>query len=250
MKKLIDYKDQANRLRKQGLSYNEIRKTIPVSKSTLSLWLKGVLLSPKLKKRLYTKQIEFLSFGASSQKERRAREVQQIIESAEQEIQSPLDKETLRMMGAALYWAEGSKGKMLELTNSDPHLILFFVRWMKSIFGIEAQNLRARLNIYPQQDEAKIKKFWSDMTGIPVSSFGKSYVKPISTGYKKNNLYYGTIRVEVPKSVDMRYKVFGWIKGSLKGIDGSVRQVQRKWAPLVKVSRPVNLISDKPAPIA
>lgn len=39
-------------LRKQGLSYREIRKSINVSKSTLSLWLKDIELTEQQKKRL------------------------------------------------------------------------------------------------------------------------------------------------------------------------------------------------------
>jgi hypothetical protein len=234
-------KFKAIQLRKQGLSYNEIKKEVNVAKSTLSLWLKHILLKPKQRKRLYTKQIQILSRGPQSQKERRAREVENIIKDAEKEVRVPLTKETFHLMGAALYWAEGSKGKMFEISNSDPHLVLFIVRWIKSAFKISAQNLKARLNIYPQQNEKTIKKFWSELLGIPVENFGKSYVKPISKGYKKNNLYYGTIRIEVPKSVDTRYRVFGWIKAILKDIEPNIKLVQRKWQSLAKTSRPVNL---------
>ncbi|MEK7076963.1 MAG: helix-turn-helix domain-containing protein [Patescibacteria group bacterium] len=234
-------KQQAVRLRKKGLSYNEIKANINVSKSTLSLWLKNIPLLPAHKKRLYTKQIAILSRGASSQKERRARQVEQIIQEAGREIMLPISKETYRLMGAALYWAEGSKTKMFNITNSDPHFILFIVRWIESIFSIPPARLKARLNIYPQQNEIKIKKFWSDLTGIPLNNFGKSYVKPPSKGYKRNNLYYGTMRVEVPKSVDMRYRVFGWIKATLKDIEPKTALIQKKWQSLAKTERPINL---------
>ncbi len=130
----------------------------------------------------------------------------------------------------------------MALTNSDPHLILFFVKWLKIVFDIPANILRGRLNIYPQQNELVIKKFWSDLTGIPVKFFGKSFVKPYSTGYKKHNLYYGTMRVEVPKSVDMKHRTFGWIQAVLCAITPKVTHVQRRWQSLTKVSRPVNLL--------
>ena len=241
---MIDYnisKIKAVKLRKQGLSYNEIKKSVKVAKSTLSLWLKNIPLSAKHKKRLYTKQIVFLSRGAQSQKERRAREVKIIIENAEKEILPLLSIEAYRLMGAALYWAEGSKGKMFEITNSDPSLILFMVWWLNKIIGIPPNKLRARLNIYPQQNEKSIKKFWADLTEIKLENFGKSYIKPLSTGYKKNNLYYGTIRIEVPKSVDLRYRTFGWITGSLKKLKLDAKIAQRKWVRLSKVDRPINL---------
>ena len=234
-------KIKAIKLRKQGLSYNEIKVKIPVAKSTLSLWLKSIPLKEEHKQRLYTKQIQILSRGSQSQKERRFREVEKIIKNAELEIDMPLSFETYRLMGAFLYWAEGSKGKRFELTNSDPHLILFMVYWIGKIFNIPAKNLKMRLNIYPQQNESKIKKFWSELTGIPIKNFGKSYIKPFSKAYKKNNLYYGTARIEIPKSTDIRYRIFGWIKATLKQIETNVKLKQRKWESLKKTPRPVNL---------
>ena len=244
-KNYADLKKEAYRLRKDlGLSYNEIRRKLnsSVAKSTLSTWLKDIVLKPGHKERLYTKRIEVLSRGSQSQKERRSREIDKIITKAENQIRTPISKEAYRLMGAALYWAEGSKYNMFEITNSDPHLILFFVRWVEKIFGLPPKNLKARLNIYPQQDEAKIKKFWSKLTGIPIGSFGKSYVKPISKGYKRNNLYYGTMRVEVPKSVNMKHQVFGWINTTLKDISPEVDFVRTKWQSLKINKKIVNLI--------
>jgi len=234
-------KNNALALRKRGLSYNEIRREVKVSKSTLSQWLRSVRLKPEHKARLYTKQISILSKGSKSIKERRAKVVDLIIEKARAEIKQPISLEILRLMGACLYWAEGSKKKMCEFTNSDPFLILFFTNWLKEIFEIQPDALKARLNIYPQQNEAKIIRFWSDLTGIPKERFGKTFVKPISKNYKKNNLYYGTMRIEVPKSTDINYKIFGWIKAITTPFNHKVGMVQKKWQSLAKTSRPVNL---------
>ncbi|MBI2624250.1 helix-turn-helix domain-containing protein [Candidatus Parcubacteria bacterium] len=234
-------RQKAISLRKQGWSYREIRTEVAVSKSTLSSWLKGLPLKPEHKERLYTKQIAILSRGSQSQKARRQREVDAIIAAAKKEVRLPISHEVFRLMGVALYWAEGSKGKMLEITNSDPRLILFMVRWITSMFSILPTNLKMRLNIYPQQNETSIKKFWSDLTGIPISNFGKTFIKPRSKGFKKNNLYYGTARIEVPKSVDLHYRIFGWLQAALKNLDPEVAPTERKWQSLRNTVRPVNL---------
>lgn len=242
MKRNYDlFKNKAVRLRHQGLSYGEIRKKIPVAKSTLSVWLKGIRLNAEHRSRLYTKQIQLLALGSQSQRQRRARQVDIIISQAEKEIESPLPFAAYRLLGAALYWAEGSKSKRFELTNSDPHLILFIVRWIERVFKIPAPSLTARLNIYPQQNELAVKKFWARLTGIPLQNFGKSYIKPLSKNYKKNNLYYGTIRIEIPKSTDICYRIFGWVKAVLKDISPRVDHEQRFWKGLRATPRPVNL---------
>src|SRR3989344_5459980 len=241
MKANILLKSRAITLRKKGLSYNEIRKEIPIAKSTLSLWLRSIELKPEFKKRLYTKQIEILARGSRSQKERRMREVEEIIKEASGQIKLPISPDALCLIGAGLYWAEGSKGKRFQMANSDPFLILFMVQWIEKIFNISVRTLKARLNIYPQQNDLEIKKFWSNLTGIPLKNFQKSYIKPFSTGYKKNNLFYGTIRVEIPKSADLVCRTFGWVQGLLRDVKPQVELIQKKWRHLLNTPRPVNL---------
>ena len=202
---------------------------------------KTIPLSQEQKTKLYTKQIQILTLGPNSQRQRRIREINAILEKAKGEIQFPLSDQTLLLMGAALYWGEGSKGNKMQVTNSDPALILFTIRWIEKVFGISSRELKAKLNIYPQQNELLIKKFWSSLTGIPIKNFGKSYVKPFSKGYKKNNLYYGTIRLEIPKSSDIRHRIFGWIHAIIETITPSVEIIERKWGSLREVKRPINL---------
>ena len=235
-------KDQAILLRRSGHSYGEIKNKLGISKSTLSYWLKNVPLSSEQRERFYTKQVQILSMGPQSQKERRKIEIDKIINEASLEIKFPLSLDSYRLTGAFLYWAEGSKKSgRWQITNSDPYIILFMVKWLKDIFDIHPASLKAWLNIYPQQDDLEIKRFWSDLTGLPLENFGKSYIKPLSSGYKKNNLYYGTIRIEVPKSVDMKHKIFGWVKATLIDIESETELVKQKWQRLSGTERPINL---------
>ena len=91
---------------------------------------------------------------------------------------------SFKLAGAALYWAEGEKAKHFSIANSDPHLIKFMVCWLKDTLNVPPERIKAHLNIYHQQDEKKLKKFWSEVTGIPLENFGKSFVKPKSKNYK------------------------------------------------------------------
>lgn len=229
------------KLRKKGSSYREIGKELGVAKSTVRLWCINIPLSPGDRERLYTKQVLLLARGPNSQKERRVREVAKIISGAEKEIQIPLPVETYRLLGAALYWSEGSKTNGFSFSNSDPHFILFMTRWVKKVFGIPPKNLKAWLNIYSQQNDLELKQFWSQLTGIPFEKFGKSFIKPSNKGFKKNNLYYGTIRIKVPKGTDMRHRVFGWIKTVLKDVMPEVDLIQKEWKSLREVPRPANI---------
>ena len=235
-------KAQATKLRKSGLSYNEISKKIKVSKSTLSFWLKGIVLKPEQQERLYTKQVIILAKGPRSQKERRSQEIAQIIKKAGEEIAIPISFEAYKLFGAAIYWAEGSKTSSFGFTNSDPYLIIFMTQWLNRVFGISPNTLRAWLNIYEQQNERELKIFWSKATNIPIQNFGKSFIKPSGSGYRKNNLYYGTIKAIAPMGTDKRHQVFGWIKAVLKDIKPTIKVEQREWRAVGKTSRPANIL--------
>lgn len=242
MKNYATLKIEAIKLRKAGSSYGEIKKALNVSKSTLSYWLKGVLLTEEQKKRFYTDNVLALARGTQSQKERRLREIAGIIGEAKKEISESISLESYRLFGAALYWAEGNKKNTLGITNSDPYLILFMVKWFEKILGASPKtDMKVHLNIYPQQNEQDIKQFWAQLTGIPLENFGKTFVKPLSKNYKKNNLYYGTIKIKVHKGTDRRHKVFGWVKAVLKDIAPKTELTQQEWKRLTEVSRPINL---------
>lgn len=115
------------------------------------------------------------------------------------------------------------------------------VQWLEKILNVKPSVLKPYLNIYPQQDELALKKFWSDLTTIPLHNFGKSFVKPLSKGYKKNNLYYGTIKIYVPKGTDFMHMVYGWNKAVLQPLENIVNLTERKWRSLKETPRPVNL---------
>lgn len=228
-------------LRKKGFSYGEIRKKVGIPKSTLSYWLKDVALKEADKKRLYTNKLKKLIDGQYSQKSRRIKESDRIIKLAQDQV-SYLSDETIKMMGVALYWAEGTKGGLFEITNSDPMLVLFMVRWIKKVFDIDSRFLKARLNIYSAQDDGKIKNFWSRLCGIPLVNFTKSFIKPINKNYESKNLYYGTIKITIPKSTDLKLKVYGWLRASVSDLEKEKKINLGMWNQnLKKRQRPANV---------
>ncbi|MBU3964166.1 hypothetical protein KJ562_00300 [Patescibacteria group bacterium] len=201
-------------LRKQGLSYNEILQKVPVTKSSISFWCQGVELTPEQKERLNKKRERNLQriiiLGPKAIAKKRKKEIHKIKIEAKKEIHSLAPYE-FKIVGAMLYWAEGSKSGGVEITNSDPKLIKFMVRWLKQVCEAQPERLKARLNIHANQNDKKIKKYWSEITNIPISQFGKSYIKPEGTGHRKNILDNGVIRIRFG-SEDLRHRIMTWIK--------------------------------------
>ena len=234
-------KTKAISMRKDGKSYGEIGRTLGVAKSTLSFWLKDIPLSKAQRSLFYTERIRNLTEGPHGSRARRQREVEIITSKARAEISKELSFETQKLLGAGLYWAEGSKRGLMQITNSDPALMYFMVQWFAETFKVSPRTFKARLNIYSQQNETDLKGFWSNLCGIPLERFGKSYVKPSSKNVKKNNLYYGTIQVTVPKSSDMKCQIFGWLEGAILSQSKTVGKYIRQWGHLQDIERPINL---------
>ncbi len=210
------FRTKAEKLRVRGLSYKEIMEVIPVSKSTLSAWLQEIKLTAAQIKRLgglYDTQLRGAKANQKKSQERKERVRQESIK----DISSPTI-EMLRIAGAMLYWAEGNKTLKTGITNSDPAFVVFIVEWLQHVLHISPKQLSAHLNLHKGQDDIKSKKFWSALTGIPITNFGKTFIKPNGKGYRKNCLYYGTlqIRVKGTGTVLLRHKILGWIEGFIR----------------------------------
>lgn len=216
-----ELRELACKLRGEGLSYKEIRKKVPVSKSTISRWCNEIELTLEQKLRLGKKYDTSLK-GAKAVQGKRRLEVNNIISKAREEVGS-LKPEELKLMGAVLYWAEGNKSHFAGITNSDPGIIKVMMRWFREICKVPESKFKAQLHIHSGQDENMMKRFWSSETGIPLSQFCKSFVKKEGTGHRKNTLYNGTLKINIYDK-DLLYKILGWIEGVSLKICGRLAQ--------------------------
>ncbi len=151
-------KQKALKLRKLGHSYSQIKNSVSVSKSTLSLWLKEFPLSKS--------QIDLLR-GKNPQRIERFRNTMKAKKDNEEQI-----------AGLYLYWGEGTKTASctVAVTNTDPDVLRFFLKWL-DLFGVDTSKLRVVLHLYKDMDIQKETKFWSLYLKIPLSQFRKPYIK-------------------------------------------------------------------------
>lgn len=223
MKNLL--KAKAINLRRNGLSYSEIRKQVKVSKSSLSLWLRSVGLTNRQKQRLTEKKWASIRRGWEKWKNQRIKKTNAVNKEALEQIKKIYKtKEKLWLMGIMLYWAEGAKEKQYKLgqgvifSNSDFKMIKLFIRWLNYCLKIPED--RINFDIYIHDNNMyrlnEVRLFWSKVTGFPIKKFGKIYFKKhkINTLRKnKENNYYGLLRVKVSKSTYLNRRIAGWIEG-------------------------------------
>src|ERR1043166_7559731 len=105
-------KDSAIKLRLQGKSYGEILKILKIpSKGTLSVWFRNVKISQTAKKRLQNNIDLARKRGLFKFNENRTEKVKLENDASFKEAFNKIEKISLNdlaLIGAALYWAEGT----------------------------------------------------------------------------------------------------------------------------------------------
>ncbi|MEA3453197.1 MAG: hypothetical protein U9Q96_02600 [Patescibacteria group bacterium] len=217
MKLRLEDKIKAIELRIQGKTFGEIRKIIPnLPKSTLSGWLKNVKLT-KAQERKLKKNIEKAICGARvkaawTKRQKRIKQTELIAEQAKKELPY-LFKNPLFLVGLSLYWAEGTKfGEQIQFANSDARLIKIMMRWFKEICDVPEKKIRVHIYIHKIYSHENCEKFWSKVTGIPTTKFGKTTFKTTTHKVKKNLHYKGVCRIDI-NDVKLFRKIMGWQQG-------------------------------------
>ena len=74
----------------------------------------------------------------------------------------------LKIAGLILYWGEGAKttNKNVDLTNSDPLMIQFFLKMLREIYGVKEEKLKVLIYAYTNQNIKKLIDYWTEITGI------------------------------------------------------------------------------------
>jgi len=221
----MSLKERATSLRKNGESYNNIRKILGIrSKGTLSNWFKGIKL-PKKSIELLAKNNKLAHerglFTANKNRNVRIDNENKKAYTEGQNYIQPISKKELLLIGAVLYWGEGTKyepenttNRGLIFTNSDPKMISVYMRFIREILKIPEEKIRAGIHIYPSISGDEAKKFWSKTTNLPENRF--YIITQVSRASQNkrpfNILPFGTVVIKINNRQQF-YKVKGMIKG-------------------------------------
>jgi hypothetical protein len=184
--------------RERGLSVKQLTRILGVSKSTISVWVRDIELSDEQRARLeaqsswgrlagsQTNAVRGLARRTKAQRLGRAR---------------ARKGGTLHVAGCMLFWAEGSRSRnTVEFVNSDPAMVKFFLRFLRSCFRVPDSKVRVTCNLFADHEDRQeeIEDFWLELLGLPRTCLRKSTVNRFSKYSKKkrkNKLPYGTCRL-------------------------------------------------------
>ncbi|MCX6806826.1 MAG: hypothetical protein NT135_01750 [Candidatus Berkelbacteria bacterium] len=218
----LEEKQLAQQLRRKGLSYGEIQKKVHISKDSLSRWCRDIILTAQHMERLQKRKLKGAErgriIGAKRQQQNRIKRINSLLEKGKKEV-GKLTKRDRFIAGAALYLGDGYKSdKSVGFSNSDPKIIKFMMSWFREFCRIPEEKFRGQIWIHDNRDELKARKYWSKITGIPLSRFHKSYIA-------KNKIKSRKIRKQLHKcgifairisSAGVQRRILGWMSGILE----------------------------------
>lgn len=217
---------KARELRKGGESVKEIAKELGVSKSSVSWWVRDIALTDIQIALLKIREIRGKELGRFKTmqilREKRINYIKEFDQGGIDRLSSLTNREFF-ILGLGLYWAEGGKtirNKRVEFCNSDPRMIKFLILWLLTCFSVPREDLRCvvGINQIHTPREEIVKKYWSEITSIPLDQFRKTSFKKVSSSkvYANYEEHYGTLSILVAKSTRLYFEIMGLIKALMQ----------------------------------
>ncbi|OII66919.1 hypothetical protein [Streptomyces sp. CC77] len=224
-----DLRERARELRRQGMTYDEIKAELGCSKSSVSLWVRDL---PKPERRPASEQAKLAARKRwEHERERREEDRRHSKQTARQAV-GDLSERELFLTGVVLYWAEGAKDKAyarrerIHFVNSDPNVIRLFLRWL-ALLGVSPDRLRFRVSIHESADVGSAERFWANVAGVDVSALQKANLKrhnPKTVRKNTDDAYRGCLLVYVTRSAELYRRT----EGAWYGIVGAASATDHK----------------------
>lgn len=121
----------------------------------------------------------------------------------------------LKLLGTALYWAEGyktEKSKGIDFANSDSNMVLLFFRFLREVCHIDENRIKVLLYSHDEYLVVEQRLYWSNLLKIPLANFSKPYIaKSDTTLEKKRKMKYGLVHLRYMDK-KLLFLVLRWIE--------------------------------------
>ncbi len=213
---------KARIMRKDGMSILVIAKKLGVSKSSVSLWCRDIILTDEQFEKLRKNMGVSFKYGQRIASQVNRQKKLDVIEKSDKWGKGAIkkiSKRELLLIATALYWSEGSKTDSTStfmFINSDPEMILLMKRFLIDVLEVVATDIVCSIQIN-RVHEKRIKKvlnFWKNLLKLKYSQIRKPYFvnTKVSKIYENHENYYGVCRLFVRRSKHLKYKMLGLIK--------------------------------------
>ena len=182
MNEKVQYKNKAIELRQNGNTYDEILRLVPVSRGTLSAWLREVELSHEIKKQLSRQRRD--KIRAIRGRELTVRKASAVVRRGFAERDARRDyawhaKKPLFEIGLGLLLAGGRVGKAsASYMTGDEAAMKLMVRWANRFLDLPPGKIGMRLYLPRSADLGTARIAWTKATGLPAAAFKKPAIVP------------------------------------------------------------------------
>lgn len=221
----VEIQHEAARLRGEGIGRADIARRLGVSFSTICRWFRQDGVAVPVAYRGATRAQQ------AAVAERWTR--QQTEQDAHRDAVGPLSSRELLLVGATLYWAEGSKSKpwnrshRVLFVNSDTGVITVFLAWLH-LMGVARARLRCALMIHESANVTAAEQYWRDVVGHDVK-FSRTTLKrhrPLTTRKNTAGQYRGCLAIRVLGSGDLYRQTAGTWEGVVQAVASTARHGQ------------------------
>lgn len=167
-----ELREEARRLRREGWSLGEISKRLGPPKNTLTLWVRGIELTPEQQVRIKEHEAQALTLnqrlGAEYHRQARLKRIRIEKEKAETFLNQLDDlHRTNHIAAAMLYLGEGAKREgAFSLGNSNPQVICYWMYLLRTSFTIDESKFSLQIASRFDQDVEELHRYWADLTGV------------------------------------------------------------------------------------
>lgn len=174
-----------------------------IPKGTLAYWFRKTELSQRVKDRMRTRALQALAEARMKSnlfyRKRRREQWKMAITDNQKLLNVREIKAAAKAVLCILFAAEGSrniKRACVIFGNSDPEIIQLFLRLLRTCYQLDEKKLRCTVQHRADQDPAKLAKYWTKVTGIPISQFHKALMDPRTIGKPtERKTYMGVCRI-------------------------------------------------------
>jgi len=199
--------EEARRLRAAGHTLAEIADRLGVHRCSVSRWVRDVEFVPSTG-RYGPHRRPHPWYGSKDQ------QIEELNREGVERL-GELDESAFFAAGIALYAGEGSKGDgKVNFANSDPTMVRFFCAWLRRFFEIDESRLRVSVYLHQGLDLEAAESFWSELTGVPRTQFGKPYRAVPDPSIRRNKHEFGCVYVNYSCSRTHR-RIMGLVRALL-----------------------------------
>src|SRR3989344_702008 len=200
-----DKRIKARAMRKNGISIIVIARKLAVSKSSVSLWCRDIILTEEQSKKLVKNKGVSLTTGQRMGAETNRKKKTDVIKTSD-----VFGKRIIKKI------SKTDSTSTFIFVNSDPDMILIMKKFLIYVMEVPLEDIVCSIQIN-RMHENRIKKvliFWKKLLKLKSYQIRKPYFvnTKVNKVYENYDRYYGVCRLFVRRGKHLKYRMLGLIK--------------------------------------